>query len=63
VVHVIVAPCDVVLAETDVITGGGSVLFTVTEMLATAVFPAASLATAASVCNPFPAVLVFQETL
>src|SRR6266851_3253181 len=52
------------VALTAEMTGGTAALLTVTETLPlVAVFPAASLATAASVCVPLAAVAVFQETL
>src|SRR2546425_13256531 len=44
------------------VVSGGGVLFTVTVMAAEVVwFPAASRATAGSVCEPFEAVVVFQD--
>jgi hypothetical protein len=53
-----VAPFAGAVIET---TGGGVTLFTVMETLLVAVFPAASLATAVSVCVPFAAVFEFHE--
>src|ERR1041384_5262296 len=51
-------------AATSPIGGGGALLETVTLLAADVVeFPAASLATAVSVCDPLPAVVVSQEML
>src|ERR1035438_9795472 len=51
------------VAETPEITGGATALFTVTETaLLVAVFPAASVAIAVKVCDPFVPVVVSHDS-
>jgi hypothetical protein len=57
-----VSPDDEIpLAAAPESTGGGNTLFTVTETLLDAVLPAASLATAVSLCAPFAFAVVLHE--
>jgi hypothetical protein len=58
-----VAPEEVIEpAVTPEITGGTTGLFTATEMLLVAVFPAASLAMAETVCDPLTTVVVSHDS-